>query len=63
MLVVTELTEQAYAGAVKSLKERKPFAAVGPAGTGKTETIKDLAMKLGRKVFTINCNVLSSESA
>jgi dynein heavy chain len=63
MLTVTELTEQAYAGIAKSLKERKPFAAVGPAGTGKTETIKDFAMKLGRKAVTINCNVLSSEPA
>jgi MoxR-like ATPase len=48
MLAVTEMTEHIYEGIFKSLHERKPYFAFGPPGTGKTESIKDFAMKLGR---------------
>jgi len=55
---VYEQTERLYHELCKTITEKKPFAAHGPPGTGKTESIKDFAKKLGRHAFVINCDGL-----
>lgn len=53
-LVITPLTVIAYNHFVDCLVKDKFSCAHGPAGTGKTETIKDLAKTLGRQCRIIN---------
>lgn len=55
MLVITPLSQAAYAHFIASKCERRGASAQGPAGTGKTESIKDTAILLGIKPFVINC--------
>jgi len=55
-LVVTQLTERMYATAFLAMDSFKGYAALGPAGTGKTETIKDLASHLGIEAVVQNCS-------
>jgi len=55
-LVITPLTIRAYMNHMAGICLRKPFCATGPAGTGKTETVKDLAKNLGYKTFVLNCS-------
>jgi dynein heavy chain len=55
-LVVTPLTEQAYAFFVDTYAQYRTTQVCGPAGTGKTETIKDLAKILGQQCVVINCS-------
>lgn len=43
----TDLSDKANSMMMNALASKKPYAAFGPAGTGKTETAKDLALKLG----------------
>ncbi|KAK6166840.1 hypothetical protein SNE40_023452 [Patella caerulea] len=55
-LTVTPLTERAYLSLSQSLKNFQCGTLIGPAGTGKSQTIRELAKILGRCLFTITCN-------
>jgi len=55
-LAVTELTEYCYKNTVFAVLNKKPFASFGPAGTGKTETLKDLAKKIGKFAYVNSCS-------
>lgn len=55
-LVITDLTTRAYLNHMIAIKHKKIMAALGPAGTGKTETMKDLAYNLGYDAMVINCS-------
>ena len=54
-LVVTPLTERVYQSLLLAMYYDFGGAPYGPAGTGKTETVKDLAKRIARNSFAYNC--------
>jgi MoxR-like ATPase len=55
-LVYTGVTDKVFVGLARCLLDRQGANLTGPAGTGKTESIKFFAQHLARNIIVFNCD-------
>ncbi|SCU96260.1 LAFA_0G05292g1_1 [Lachancea sp. 'fantastica'] len=55
-LIYTPLLSNCFTAMAHALSQKKGGSPFGPAGTGKTETVKALGQNLGRMVLVFNCD-------